>query len=522
MDDPGIQVMPLSLPDHFAPRSYVRLAMIWPFDNSKEVEAAERIRTALHCLFVRYPYLAGYLVMTLGTEGADTQLNSMEIQYPNTIRSVGAPQYVVNHPSKHDFPYTYDELQAEGMPGSKLVNGLLTTAPHIPDLSKAQPVVSVTANFFQGGLILHLSFLHIIGDGTGMHLFLTEWCDLLRNGTLPDTVHRKLVADRSFLLQPKAMVDPNPFPVGYDMVKPEEGPTGINSVKKVNNTHPVSARVFSFSHDRLHGLKDALNETVGSSEKDFWISTNDCINALLWLYVTRARAQDIKEIPNTTYFTPVDVRHKRFELGLREDYPGNATMIAQVTLPTSDFWASPSHDSEDAPMTHSAPDTPMQEMLGDTIARNFTKVTVKDHKDFHMLTKLASILRKSINDVDTTYVQERLSFMANILPKAHLVRWNFRNYFGPDFFCTSWVNFGADTIWGIPGTLSKHPTSLRKPYCPDDGSSVVLPRRKEIPDKSGKNRAVKPPYEIWVQLRQDHLENLCAKDSLGGWADRAA
>ncbi|KAI9663013.1 MAG: hypothetical protein M1821_008060 [Bathelium mastoideum] len=525
MDESEIEVMKLSLTDHFAPRAYVRLAMVWPFDHTKEAEAAERIRTGLHCLFIRYPYLAGYLAMSLDGEGIDTRLDAMEIHYPNTIHAVSKPQFVIKHPNKDEFPYTYDELHAEGMPGNKLLNHLLTTVPHVPDLGTPQPVVSVTANFFEGGLILHLAFLHVIGDGTGMNLLLREWCDFVRDGTTPQTIKRRSLPGRHTILQPKKRRNGtrNEFPTGYAMVDPAEGPTGINSVKHLGLPHPVSARVFTFSHERLHGLKDALNHVLRTAGYQFWISTNDCINAMLWLYVTRARILDIRET-RTTYFMPVDVREKRFELGNLEDYSGNATILAQVTCHVEDFLEPPGHESEDGLPNNAehAPDTPMLEMMRDTIARDFTKVTVKEHKDFGILAHLVQLLRQSVNNVDAPYIQERLSFMLTALPKCHLVRWNFHNYFGPDFFCTSWINFGADTKWAIPGTLSEYPTFLRKPYVPDDGSSVVLPRRKDVPHAEDKTRTVKPPYEIWVQLREDHLRNLCEADSLGGWADRIA
>ncbi|KAL9095281.1 MAG: hypothetical protein Q9165_002537 [Trypethelium subeluteriae] len=534
MDESEPQVMRLSLTDHFAPRAYVRLALVWPFDNTKEVEAAERIRTGLHCLFTRYPYLAGYFVIHVNTKEADTLQRDMEVQYSDIVDSIGEPQYLVRRLSREEFPYTYDELHAEGMPGSKLLNSLLARVPHAPKLDQRQPVVSVTTNFIEGGLILHVAFLHVIGDGTGMSFLLHEWCDFVRNGDHPQTVERRFLEDRRTLIRPAEDKCIAAFPIGYEMVDPKEGPTGINTAKEPAFSRPVGARVFTFSRKRLCELKKAFNRIVEIPDV-FWISANDCINAMLWLYVTRARAEEIMRDGHrdTTYFTPVNLRAKLQDL---ESYHGNLTLLAQVTQPLDDFVELSTNGLEMTPTNgvDETPDTPMQDMLLDPIELKLKMATVEDHRDFVILTKLVKILRQSINNVDDSYIQERFSFMSNVLPRSHLVKWNFHNYFGRDFFCTSWVDFGADTIWKIPGTLSEYPTWLRKPYVPDDGSSVVLPRRRgrkanqdgidggEGHDSDDGWIEEPGPYEVWVQLREDYLQELCREDSLGGWADRIA
>ena len=523
--------------DHYAPRAYVRLAIVWPFNNSQEVEAVEKMRTGIHCLLNRYPYLAGHLVTLFKTEPVRPGQGLMEIHYPDNIHSVKEPHFVVNHLSKEDFPYTYDELDAEGMPGNKLINGLLTKVPHVPDLGKPQPIVSITANFFQGGLILHTSLLHVAGDGTGMNFILQQWCDFVRNGDSPQTIAPNILDDRRTLIQPNEMKTSDGFPTGYEMVTPKEGPTGINAIRNRGLPHAVGAHTFVFSTERLRLLKDKINEKVGV-ENEFWVSKNDCINAMLWLYATRARAEDIGDESHTTFFTPVDIRNKvKLRHGPKNfrNYDGNATLLAQVTHPLKELLHplnellessnSPPVEALDTDV-NDTPDTPMQGILNDEFAMKFRFAAIESHRDLDILSKLARVLRQSVKKVDDPYIQQRLSFMSTALPQSHLVKWNFRNFFGPDFFCTSWEDFGADAKWRIPGTLSECPTYLRKTYVPDDGSSVVLPRKKGKPAAKVNNNGdvdwiEEPgPYEVWVQLREDHMQKLCAMDSLGGWADR--
>ncbi|KAI9706942.1 MAG: hypothetical protein M1820_004528 [Bogoriella megaspora] len=506
------RTLSLSVLDQFGARAYVRLAVIWPFDNSRETDAIAKIRNGLQCAFTCYPYLAGNVVETCNQAGEPS--GYVELHYPDRIDEPNEPQFRVNHLSKKEFPYTYEELDAEGVPGTKLPNELLTKTANIPDLTKPQPAVTITLNFIEGGLILHVSFLHIIGDGTGMGLLLNRFCRDVRLRTDPNSVVREDIQARS---PPLLINSPLPrnkgttriaAPIGWKEVIEPVAPFPLASPILVPPL--TGARIFTFSDDFLKELRERLNG-FGNFSPDY-ITKTDCVNALLWFYVTRARfSNQSYPFGNTTHVTAVNIR-SRIGQHLLGTYTGNATMLAQTTTPIEEFLllngTSSDESSEGSPSATSSPipirrDSQIAELHG---VSNFKLENTSTIEVLRTLSKAATQVHECVRRVDDRFVQERLSFFATTSPKY--ARYSFRNYLGPDFFLTSWAGFGADTEWGIPGTLTKHPAWIRKPYLPDDGSSVILPRRKDA------------PWEVWVQLKEEHLEKLSQMDSLGGWADR--
>jgi hypothetical protein len=230
---------------------------------------------------------------------------------------------------------------------------------------------------------------------------------------------------------------------------------------------------------KLIEIKIALTQLAPLPDK-LWITSNDCLNALLWLYVTRARLPDIsRHWKETSYISAVNVR-SRMEPVLLPLYMGNATLLAQTSRPLEAFY--PAKGPELLPYT----------------------------ADLPILRELALAIRQSIIDVDAKFVRERLQFFHQTSNPTK-ARYGFRNYLGPDFFNTSWSDFGASLKWAIPGTLTELPAYSRKPYIDDDGSSVILPRRKDHPQA---------PYEIWVQLQEDHMAAL--ESSLRPFVERIA
>jgi hypothetical protein len=92
--------------------------------------------------------------------------------------------------------------------------------------------------------------------------------------------------------------------------------------------------------------------------------------------------------------------------------------------------------------------------------------------------------------------------------------------FGFDIYLSSWMNFGADIKWGIPGTdlnarsLQGRPEIIRRTYGPSDGGIQIMPRSCELMDG-------KAPYEVMVRLATVDMETLLnEKGGLASWAER--
>ena len=129
-------------------------------------------------------------------------------------------------------------------------------------------------------------------------------------------------------------------------------------------------------------------------------------------------------------------------------------------------------------------------------------------------------IKRVINKVDNDWVLRHLSFFASIDEiKDTECALGFR--FGLDMYITSWMNFGGDIEWGIPGTdltasgLHGRPDYIRRTYGPSDGGMMVMPRRRHL--VNGEDA----PYEVMVRLATVDMERLLNEpDGLASWAER--
>lgn len=129
-------------------------------------------------------------------------------------------------------------------------------------------------------------------------------------------------------------------------------------------------------------------------------------------------------------------------------------------------------------------------------------------------------IRRTIAKVDNTWVSNHLGFFKSIdaITDTELGL-GFR--FGMDIYITSWMNFGADLQWGIPGTdleeqsLGGRPEFIRRSYGVADGGMMIMPRRRH---QMNGNDA---PYEVMVRLAKVDMERLLEeKGGLSEWAER--
>jgi trichothecene 3-O-acetyltransferase len=80
---------------------------------------------------------------------------------------------------------------------------------------------------------------------------------------------------------------------------------------------------------------------------------------------------------------------------------------------------------------------------------------------------------------------------------------------GLDF--SSWVEFGADLDFGIPGTEWPDPDWVRKTWSTNPGACNIMPR------KGGRQGGMKD-WEVVLGLKEDEMVKVCGKSELGRWA----
>jgi hypothetical protein len=130
-----------------------------------------------------------------------------------------------------------------------------------------------------------------------------------------------------------------------------------------------------------------------------------------------------------------------------------------------------------------------------------------------LLAKVASAIRGAINSVTHDFVKKRLELLSLANFGTLDINMNASNH-GPDMYITSWAKMCIDADFG--GPLGR-PQYVRKPWEPNEGANIVLPRCWER-DSGGVKES--QAWEVFVQTAEDDRERLLGPDGLEKWAER--
>ena len=128
-------------------------------------------------------------------------------------------------------------------------------------------------------------------------------------------------------------------------------------------------------------------------------------------------------------------------------------------------------------------------------------------------------IQSTSQSVDDDWVSRHLKFFKSI---DHITdtEVSLALTFGSDLYISSWLNFGADISWGIPGTdqgkqsLAGRPEFIRRTYAPSDGGIIFLPRRRQPVNNA------EAPFEILVRLAEEDMTRVLDEEGgLRSWAD---
>jgi hypothetical protein len=128
-------------------------------------------------------------------------------------------------------------------------------------------------------------------------------------------------------------------------------------------------------------------------------------------------------------------------------------------------------------------------------------------------------IKSTISNVNDGWISRHMTFFKSI-ERITDTEVALALTFGPDMYISSWLNFGADLSWGIPGTdvskdsLAGRAEFIRRSYGPGDGGMIFLPRRRQPAND------IEAPFEILVRLaEEDMIRLLDEKGGLKSWAD---
>ena len=312
-------------------------------------------------------------------------------------------------------------------------------------------VCALQLSVIQGGLILGFAMHHAAGDWTSMNAFLALLC-------------RGAKADYHGLSMPVYTPDLNRAPfnaqenVGSIDQKellarcPEFSVEDITVPTTTTQSPPppIQTRIYRTTEASIQNLKQQCSP-VGVA----YLTSYDCISALLWTSITRARLlhHPEKHSSHSILANPINSRLRDPEHATSQDYFGNAVLLS---------WNGP---------------VDVQSLLAD-----------------NGLSAAASLIRKSINESSLESMKDLANLVRSFSPSQRLgVPMDFHNM---DVLMNSWYSGKAENYdigIGSPFALRTHR--------PNTGACCLI-----LPNFSRSSSRV---YEVFVQLPAEEHRSLC-------------
>jgi trichothecene 3-O-acetyltransferase len=320
-------IVTLSSLDQSLMRSYVRLCLCFPVQKADLGSIEEKLRNIFTCHVYNRPFLAGNVHLVQGAE----QSGLLELRC--TRGDLEDWQPIVKHLSKPEFPYRYQELTDAGMPSSAFIGNVLNPLPDAPD-SHVASAFRVQANLIQGGLIVALYLHHSVADGTSIALLLVPITEVPLSSShgvqsLPTVTAAESRMREGLSVTNGVSANPTLHP---------EWDSPYARAKQPASPPVAVSRVFSFCENQLDKFKNALIQALDAKIQDHsrFLSTQDCLAALIWTSVTKARARkaDSPATMHSILAMPVNIRTK-VDPPLPPSYFGNACSLKLIALPFS-------------------------------------------------------------------------------------------------------------------------------------------------------------------------------------------
>ncbi|KAF1349546.1 transferase family-domain-containing protein [Delphinella strobiligena] len=339
---------------------------------------------------------------------------------------------------------TYEQLEKEDMPSSKLTTPLLAQHAADPDPF----ALSIQANFIPGGLLLAIIWHHAVCDGNGLNVILQSWSKHVAEIT------SDVRTNVAYL--PTASLDRHPLSHGNTDVTIDKTP-GLSWAKDAalpdfpKGIPRFTWAIWNISAERAAKLKEMASAPDSAMS---WVSSGDAYTALLWKRYAAARTKSDTSSASKLWF-PVDFR-KRLDTPLPSTYIGNSVLPCVAPSTTADL---------------------ATESLYSTALR----------------------IRQSVHGLTEKVIRDHIGLI-NEVPKLSDITFNV-NLFGTDLAITNWSGLGyLETEWG--SAMGK-PQFLRRTgdSAVFGGVAVVQPRDQH----GGFNLMTLFEVETTEALKKDEL-----------------
>lgn len=326
--EPTEEIFNISVLDCIMPKMYIPITCTYGIKDSVGISTViNDLCSGLKRMLADYRFLAGSVFETDGG-------TSFVKRGPSHARFT---VHIEDHTGT-DFP-SYDELVKRHFPVSELdVRMLPPNFQPSPSGTPEEgyPAMLAKFNIIKGGLIIGAVFHHLLIDAKGLDAVMAHWAAhtrALRQGTSPPPFN------------PTDLNIPILNSVKADIFDETRQP--ILSLKYAPNAPPTSdippsamaQHIWHIPASKLAVLKaSAAPQTPG----DAWVSTNDCITALMWRAVTRSRlaahgiANPATDSRLVALENSLDVRAS-IPGGVPAAYPGNVVMFSKALMPLNEL-----------------------------------------------------------------------------------------------------------------------------------------------------------------------------------------
>eukprot|EP01112_Ceratiomyxa_fruticulosa_P000362 TRINITY_DN1032_c0_g1_i2.p1 TRINITY_DN1032_c0_g1~~TRINITY_DN1032_c0_g1_i2.p1 ORF type:complete len:437 (-),score=89.54 TRINITY_DN1032_c0_g1_i2:18-1328(-) len=382
--------IPLSENDITMPKVYTRWISIYHnLKNDRQFMRKEDLISSLSTLLNEYYYLNAHL-----------KDKEYSVHYdPENLRSV---QFSVCESDIVLEEWRKQKFEQKSIP--------IGFAPD-PKANEEDPVLfAVNYTTLKGGnLVLGFAAHHWVTDGAGIANFVENWGRRTRGVEI-----KTPVLDRS-LLQP---TEDDPVDDHWEYLISEKIPQAFFELPP---TSELTSQRFFFSPEKLKALKSKVEKEIEKSGSSGWVSTNDCLMALVWRTVSRAR--ELKGDNEIKFGFAVNGR-LRWPTENIENYFGNFNLFGCARSTPHILLSSP-------------------------------------------LSAIALLFRDAVNIMDPKRAQSAINFVHRIKDKSTL----YPSFVGRgNYSATNWTRFPfyTDFGWGVP-------EKIFIPANKFDGLFIVLP-----------------------------------------------
>ena len=463
---PGGQehILKLSSLEHCMPRAYIRVCLAYRVATPEaEAQALLRLKAFVRRIVDSKPYLAGWVA---SAQDPGTQEGKVEVRF-SLDDLEHFPTLQIRPLSHEEVPFSYEQLNQDGLPPSVIKPELVSALPESADADRA-PVFRVQANLVKGGLIVSFYLHHCISDGTGIGLLISG--DILNDEftfkrqlesthlTVPDLNDRLacFATQKTIVRSALSWSSPNLLSKRHIEYK------HIMSVETTPHPTNPSGRgcIFTFLDETLSDLRTSLLAGLEKPNTERDLTTTDVIQTLLWHYMTSARIPSLlgsDGITTSKLLTPVDIR-KKLDTHLDDNYFGAAVDFACTQL-------------------------------------SLDHLQRKDHAS---MTVTALAIHNAISKVDDSYVRAAIALSNSTdstIDVRDLQASNMNRASGADMYITSWKSlklYSAELDLGLG-----EPDWVRKPWSKDPGSCIILPKDHR-----------KSSVEVVVQMTESDMARL--------------